>query len=255
MKAKERKRKEGICKMKFIGYVPFGTPTIEGSMERIDILIDAGCRALEISFPLYDPVGENEMIVDFMRRALQNCSDYQLYCDKIVAVRQKYPEIEINLLVFVEVINKIGLKKFADLFKKCGINAVISPDIDQYPDKKEQLSDEGVCFVAPFHYDVDPDELKICQKCRGFVYTQAFPPAWQKVKKGYDNPKQLIQFLRENGVTQPIYAGVGIRTLEDIKTVKEAGADGFFVGSTLMKLWDDPEAFRKKAEEIIEEGR
>ncbi|MGB4695305.1 MAG: tryptophan synthase subunit alpha, partial [Bacilli bacterium] len=37
----------------------------------------------------------------------------------------------------------------------------------------------------------------------------------------------------------PIYCGVGISSPEDIRRVKEAGADGALVGSLVLKLHND----------------
>ncbi len=255
MKEKERKRKDKGVVMKFIGYIPLGTPTLKESIRRINDYVSVGCEAVEISFPLYDPVGENETIVEFMRTALSACSDYESYCEAIKDVRDEHKGLEINLLVFSEVIESIGIERFSNLCNECQIGSVISPDIDSHKELKKQLEDREIRFVAPFHYDVDDDELEVCLNCKGFVYTQAFPPSWQKVKEGYDNPKQLIDYLREKGVKQPIYAGVGIKDLKDVKIVKEAGADGYFVGSSLLKLWNVPDELKKEVKKFINAGK
>ena len=47
----------------------------------------------------------------------------------------------------------------------------------------------------------------------------------------------------------------GIKTLEDVETIKKAGVDGFFVGSSLMKLLDDPIQLHRKITEFINAGK
>ena len=51
--------------------------------------------------------------------------------------------------------------------------------------------------------------------------------------------KERISYLRANGIQAPIYATAGITCGADLIEVKEAGANGTFVGNCLMKLWED----------------
>ncbi|WP_273398936.1 tryptophan synthase subunit alpha [Traorella massiliensis] len=241
--------------MKFIGYIPFGYPSIEQSIISIENYVSAGCEAVEISFPLYDPIGESDLIVDFMRKALKNCSDYAVYMKAVQQVRKNHPSLEINLLLFTQVMQEIGFDCLISFYDKCKINSVICPDVNDHLDVRDILTSRGMKFVAPFHYDVNESELKNCLDSKGFVYMQAFPPSWQKVKKGYETPDKIVDYLRKNGVKQEIYAGVGIKTLEDVETIKKAGVDGFFVGSSLMKLLDDPIQLHRKITEFINAGK
>ena len=58
-----------------------------------------------------------------------------------------------------------------------------------------------------------------------------------------ETPGELIRYIRENGIKNPIYCGGGIRKAEDVWTLREAGADGFFLGTSLLTLVDEPEKF------------
>ena len=40
---------------------------------------------------------------------------------------------------------------------------------------------------------------------------------------------------------EPIYCGAGIKCPEDAAKVKAAGGNGFFVGSSIIKLYEKPE--------------
>ena len=44
--------------------------------------------------------------------------------------------------------------------------------------------------------------------------------------------------------------GVGVSTVEDVKRVKDAGADGAFIGSTFLKLQNDVPALKAKIKEF-----
>lgn len=237
--------------MKFIGYIPFGYPNIEESIRCIDAYYEAGCEAVELSFPLYDPIDESEMIVDFMRKALQSCSDYSNYMDGVRNVRKRYSQLEINLLLFTETINSIGLNQMLDFYHECNIYTIICPDIEREKEMKVYLEKGGMKFSAPIHYDLQEDEVKNSIESTGFVYMQAFPVKGQKMIDGLETPDKMIKFLKDSGVKQQIYAGVGIKTIDDAKIIKAAGADAFFVGGTLMQIMDDKDLLIKTIKEFI----
>ncbi|AQP51454.1 hypothetical protein [Tessaracoccus flavescens] len=56
----------------------------------------------------------------------------------------------------------------------------------------------------------------------------------------YPTLAACIARLRELGVRRPIYCGVGVATPADYPMVEESGGDGDFVGSTILKLYDQP---------------
>jgi len=49
------------------------------------------------------------------------------------------------------------------------------------------------------------------------------------------NLSKRINRLRENGLTKPIFLGVGISTIDQIKHILDSGADGIVLGSILFK--------------------
>ena len=81
--------------------------------------------------------------------------------------------------------------------------------------------------------------LLICRRSR----------ARQYVKPGFEELETCIRYLRERKVSEPIYCGAGIKSPADAARVKAAGGQGFFVGSSIIKLYDTPE----KLVELIRE--
>lgn len=237
--------------MKFVGYIPFGYPSIEESIQYIDTYCEAGCDAVEISLPVNNPIDESDMIIDLMRKALRKCPDYSKYVEGIKRIRKRYSQLEINLLLFTETINDIGLEQILEFYHECNIFTIICPDIERDKNMKLILEKGGMKFSAPIHYDLQEDELKNSIESTGFVYMQAFPTKGQKTIDGLETPAKMIKLLKDSGVKQQIYAGVGIKTIDDAKIIKEAGADAFFVGGTLMKIMDDRELLTKKIKEFI----
>ena len=88
--------------------------------------------------------------------------------------------------------------------------------------------------------------MEYAKNANGFVYLQA-KPTTGKINENYPTLKDCIIYLKSQGINRKIYCGVGVHVPEDMTMVKEAGGDGAFVGSTILKLHDEPE----KMEETI----
>ena len=55
------------------------------------------------------------------------------------------------------------------------------------------------------------------------------------IKFDFDlNLSKRISRLRENGILKPIFLGVGISTIDQVKHILDSGADGIVLGSSLL---------------------
>ncbi len=54
-----------------IGYLPVGFPTVDGSIEAMEVLVDRGVDIIEIGVPYSDPVMDGPVIQDAAVRALE----------------------------------------------------------------------------------------------------------------------------------------------------------------------------------------
>ncbi len=114
---------------------------------------------------------------------------------------------------------------------------------------KNKLIEAGIRVSCYVQYHLDEAEVESAIHSDGFVYLQA-KPTTGNVNPDYPELKDCIQYLRSRGITRPIYCGVGIYQPEDVRMAKEAGADGVFVGSTILKLHDDVPALKEKIKEL-----
>ena len=76
------------------------------------------------------------------------------------------------------------------------------------------------------------------------MQTKPFPG--QTALPGYETLGDVIQYMHDLGITRPIYCGGGIQSPADVKGVKEAGADGFFVGTAMISLAKDLDKLRRE---------
>jgi len=221
--------------MDLICYLSNGYPTLERSVEIAKDYVKGGCDIIEIDFPSRDPYLEGELISSRMAKALEVCDDYDVYMKEMIQVKELLSSTSFILLAYENTIEEIGVEKFTSF---CTTNGFIDIILCGIKDDviKDHLIAHGLKISCYVQRAMEHSEVDYAFSSNGFVYLQA------KSDKEYPEFPTLascIEFLRERGISRPIYCGVGIHTLEDVKMAKEAGSDAVFVGSTILKLQDN----------------
>ena len=226
--------------IKTICYLSFGYPTIEKSIEMAGYYIEGGCDAIEVSIPPKDPYRDSAFLQELYRVALAQTDDYSAYLEGVGRMTEKYPNTEFFFVLYHEVIMAIGAEKLGEFCEKHHIVNVISGDLHD-PEAIAALRKHGVKLARSVNYKMNEDDIQRCIHTDGFTYMQAFPSEGQYVKPGFEELETCIRYLRERKVSEPIYCGAGIKSPADAARVKAAGGQGFFVGSSIIKLYDTPE--------------
>lgn len=223
--------------MKLICYLSMGYPTLKKSIELADEYVRSGCDVIELDFPAKNPYLENDLIASRMEAALRNTSDYRDYMETIVTIKANHPKIQIIVLIYEESIREIGQEAFTDFCKTNAILDVIYIG-SKHPKMRASLIESGIRISSFVPFNLDDEAINIAQNTNGFVYMQAKTET--DYHPEYPRLKDCIRYLKdEKNIDRPIYAGVGIRNENDVAMAKEAGADGVFVGSTVLRLHDD----------------
>jgi tryptophan synthase alpha chain len=223
--------------MELICYLSNGYPTIADSIAVADIYAQAGCDAIEVDFPGRNPYLESEYIAGRMVQALEHCGDYGSYMDGIVRIKVKQPALHFIILLYEDTLLEIGYERFLAFCKKNGFQDLILVGQKDEVNNKRLIKDDMrvSCYVQ---FELSDEEVEQAKNSNGFVYMQAKPVSG-KIKEGYPALKDCIAYLRQQGIHRPIYCGVGIHSPEDVTMAKEAGADGVFVGSSILRLHND----------------
>lgn len=236
--------------MEIILYLSNGYPTIESSIQMAKEYADAGCGMIEIDFPSHDPFLESDLIKGRMKKALEACDDYDAYMEEIVQVKKNLPNVKLLVLSYENTIQEIGVDKFIKFcldndFKDVLLVGLSGNEI------KEKIIASGLRVSCYVQFQMLEEEIESAKNSNGFVYLQAkVTPGQGFVNPKYPTLKDCVQCLRDHGIDRPIYCGVGVHSPEDVKMVKEAGADAAFVGSTILKLQDDIPAMKEKIREF-----
>lgn len=223
--------------MRLIGYVTSGYPNIEGSSLLADQYLAGGCNMLEISLPLLENT-EAPYLNDLMVQAYNACPDYDKHLQAIEKITEKHPGVPITILLYDAVAMRIGPEKFAQFCHNCGIQDVNSPDLST-PDVLAALEKYGIHLAGLIRASFTDADIAQAKRTKGFVYMTAFAPK-DKCRPGYETIAERIACVRACGVTGQLYCGGGVRKPEDAAVVKAAGADGVFLGTSILKLQGQP---------------
>lgn len=223
--------------MKIIGYLTSGYPSIERSIEIAEEYVSAGCNMLEISIPLENN-REKPFLNEVMKKAYSLCPDYNEHLKAIQRIAQRMPDIPITILIYDEVINAIGLEEFATALTAVGIHDINSANLTNTESIKK-LEEKGINLAGLVNYELIPWRIEQAKNTKSFVYCQAFPRKGQVLSNDADTIEKLIPWLRKAGINGKIYCGGGISTPSDALRVVRAGADGFFLGTSIIELSND----------------
>jgi len=223
--------------MNLICYLSNGYRTIEESKKLAKVYSDAGCDIIELDFPSRDPYLEGDFIKSRMAEALEVCDDYDQYMQAFIDIKAENPNQTLFVLAYENTVLEIGKEKFTDFCVNNGFFDVIYVGL-QNEDTKNYLLSRGLKISCYVQFHMMQEEIESAKNSNGFVYMQAKPTSGN-INAKFPTLKDCIAELRRQGIDRDIFCGVGVATSEDYKMVEEAGGDGAFVGSTILKLFDN----------------
>lgn len=234
--------------MNLICYLSNGYPTIDDSIEIAKSYVEAGCDTIEIDFPSHDPFLESDYISDRMAEALKSCDDYGKYMEGMIRVKKLLPNTNFILMVYENTVEEIGVDKFITFCLENDYRDIILVGLKNAV-IKNKIIENGLRVSCYVQFHMDEVEVEYALKSNGFTYLQAVAAPNQATKE-YPTLKSCIEYLRKRGLKNPIYCGVGVHAPKDAAMVKQAGGDGVFVGSTILKLHNDKPALMQKIREF-----
>lgn len=220
-------------------YLNFGYPTIADGLRDAEIYYQNGCRALQLDIPSRDPYLEHDFIQERMRICLEHEPDYQKYFDAIIEFHHQHPDVALYFMLYENTVEELGVDRIVQFCKKAGICSASYVGSNEQIRNSFEAQGVGLCCYVQFH--LPEDEIAFARKSNGPVLLQA--KSVGKIGHNCSSFAEGLQYLRTAGITGRIYASVGIKTPEDIVTVRRAGADGAFIGSVLMQRLDNAKQF------------
>lgn len=230
-------------------YISIACPTIERSLAMIDWYVAQGADNFQIDMPSFDPYGETDFIKSMMENALKKNSNYDDYMDAFRAIRAKHPGIKLSVVVYKDVIDKIGIETFTAFCNEIGAYSVRQAGTDDRAENTAYMQAHGIYTVEGIGYAMHDAHIEPLVGKNNIVVMRTRRKT-EAPNPGFETWEKRIGYVRDKGVTAPIYAIADMRTASDLKAAKAGGADGVIVGNVLMRLWDDESALLEKFNEL-----
>ena len=223
-----------------IGYLPVGFPTVEGSIEALKTMVDAGCDVIEIGLPYSDPVMDGPTV----QAAAQQALDGGIRTADVLRVVEAVAATGVPTLVMTywNPIERYGVERWAADFANAGGAGLITPDITpDYSPEWIAAADahdlDKVFLLAPS--STDERLAMTTAACRGFVYAAAVMGVTGARTSTSDLAGPLVARAR---ATTDLPIGVGLGVSNGKQAAEIAGyADGVIVGSAFVRtILDHP---------------
>lgn len=223
-------------------YMITGWPSMEKTREMVRRYVDHGVTALQFDMPAADPSREAQFIQDGMRHVRAKYGeDYQVFMDALLDIRREFPSLEIHLVVYPDVVDTIGLEQFGDFCVKLGTYSVLAGD----KEKMAYLNTRGIATAAFIGYDTSDAAIALAKENDRQIVFVSNANGRTQPREGLVTWEERIGYIRAAGVAAPIFGVTGIKTPEELERVKRAGADGAYIGSIMMQLWNsEPELWK-----------
>lgn len=242
-----KKRNEGA----FIPFIVAGDPNFETSLEIVKEYVKSGADALEIGFPFSDPIADGPTVQAADIRALKSGMNTEK-CFEFIANIRKFTDIPIGVLVYYNLIYKMGIETFYKKAKESGITGVLAADLP--PEEAEytvgvarEIGVDQIFMVAQTTSNERLEE--IVKMCSGFIYVVAVMGVTGARSDIKTTTINLIKNVKSH-TDLPIAVGFGISKPQHVKDVIRAGSDGAIVASAIIDIMnqnlDDMELAREK---------
>ena len=224
---------KSVDKPAFIGYLPYGFPCPDYSLEAFRTMVEHGVDAVEIGLPYSDPVMDGPVIQAASQIAIDNG---ERIADVFKAVETVANAGGVPLIMsYWNLIFHYGVERFARDFENAGGAGLITPDLipDEAGEWIEASDRHGLDRVFLVSPDSTEERLKIvADNARGFVYAAARMGVTGERATIDASPEDLVARTRRAGASN-VCVGIGVSTPEQGARVG-AYADGVIVGSALV---------------------
>lgn len=223
-------------------HVVYGYPTIEKSLEIMQLMLDNGVEILEVQFPFSDPVADGPTITNACHHALEHKPKLDQCLQQIKTLAGNYPNSRVLLMSYLNPLLQTG---FSSLAQQMGndICGLIIPDLPiDHHDMLTPLTDHGIAPIWLITPDMSAARINtVTEIAQGMLYCVSRSGVTGSQAEGEKNSTR--QSLHEHlsnvrhYTTLPLAVGFGINNSDDINALK-GHADVAIVGSALLTAFN-----------------
>ena len=221
-----------------IPFITAGDPFVDGTVEFMHALVDAGADIIELGVPFSDPMADGPVIQAASERAIERGISLAAVLDMVKQFRGNDNKTPVVLMGYLNPVFRMGFEKFANISATAGVDAVLL--VDSPPEESQtlelRLSEQGIAMVRLVAPTTTNERMKlIAANANGFIYYVAIKGITGSQGASTDeniNAKATIDKMRDLSAL-PVAVGFGIK---DGKSAAQwaAQADAVVIGSALV---------------------
>lgn len=221
-------------------FLVLGDPTPEITVELAAAAVAAGADMLEIGFPYSDPVADGPEVQAAALRAFAAGVSTRAGFRILGEVAAACPGVPLNLLVYGNLVHRIGYETFAAEATRAGASSLLAPDIplEEGEPLRRACRRAGVGHVELAGPLTPPDRLRRLAAVSEFVYLAGFQGVTGVRRQGFAEVLARTAAARDalEGTDVALCLGFGISTAEQVAGAGAAGARIAVIGSHLARV-------------------
>ncbi len=217
-----------------VGYLPAGFPDVEGGIDAIKTMVDAGVDVVEIGLPYTDPVMDGPTIQAAAQQALDGGTRTADVLRTVEAVAAT--GVPTLIMTYWNPVERYGVERFATDLANAGGAGLITPDLTpdfapEWIEAADARDLDKVFLVAPS--STDERIALTTAHCRGFVYATAVMGVTGARAQSSDLAAPLVARTKQT-TELPVGVGLGVSTGDQAAEVASY-AEGVIVGSAFVR--------------------
>ena len=214
-----------------------GDPTPDLSVALARAAVSSGARMLEIGFPYSDPVADGPAIQAAAQRALAAGVSTRTAFDVLGRIAEACPGVPLNLLVYGNLVHRLGYDSFAGRASSAGAATLLVPDIpiEEANPLRRACRNSRLGHVELAGPMTPPPRLRRLAAASDFVYLAGFQGVTGVRGSGFDAVLGRVEEVAAL-LEIPVCLGFGLSDRRQIRRAFAAGARIAVVGSALARV-------------------
>jgi tryptophan synthase alpha chain len=218
-----------------IPFITAGDPSPDITVELMHALVRAGADLIELGVPFSDPMADGPVIQRASERALAHHVGLHDVLAMVRDFRQRDPDTPLVLMGYLNPIEVMGYRAFAEAAQTAGVDGALVVDIP--PEEGHELLQalqehalDQIYLLAPTS---TPQRIeRICNAAGGFVYYVSVKGVTGASHLDLEGVKSKLNEIRAK-TELPVGVGFGIKDAQTAAAVSKI-ADAVVVGSALV---------------------
>ncbi len=239
-----------------VPYITAGDPSLDITLDLMHTLVKAGADVIELGIPFSDPMADGPVIQAACERALKNNVTLVQVMETVKRFRQTNTETAVVLMGYMNPVEILGYKKFAELASDAGVDGALTVDLppEEAGELVEELNAKGIDSIFLLSPTTPDARVKqVCEIGSGYIYYVSLKGVTGAANIDTAEVAGKVSHIK-SFADIPVAVGFGIRDAASAAAISES-ADAVVVGSVLVSLvgehGDNPELLHEKMFETV----